>query len=101
MGRDSFPSALKLALVKKSQAGRKKRDHRRGSVGFRRKGCRGPRFVVIFQKSIQFILVVQPRAEMLAHRSGGMLPPAVVEAFSISVIESLLPRRPVQVQVAF
>ena len=59
-----------------------------GNVGGR------PRLVVVFQEAGHLVLVIQSRAEVLAHRPGVPLAEPVVQPFVVGVIESLLLQRP-------
>src|SRR5205823_1026032 len=70
VGRDSYLSSRKLALVEEAQARRQERDCSRGLVHPRRERRRSPGLVVVFQEAGQPVLVVQPRVEMLAHGTG-------------------------------
>ena len=66
---------------------------------FRRERGRRPRLVVVFQEAGHFVLVIQSREKMLAHRPGVTLAQAVVQPLVVGVIESLLLHRPFPVPV--
>ena len=54
---------------------------------------------MVLQEAGQLVLVVQPRAEVLAHRPGVPVAEAVVQPLVVGVIEALLLQRPFQVPV--
>ena len=99
MGRDPFLAALELTLVEETQAGRQKRDDRRGLMNFRRERRRRPRLVVVLQETGELVLVIEARVEMLAHRPRMAFPEAIVEPLVVGVVEALLLQRPFQVPV--
>src|SRR5205823_3197630 len=99
MGRDPFLESSELALVEEAQPRRQERDDCRGLMNsWRERGGR-PRFIVVFQEAGQFVLVIEARVEMLAHRPGMMVAEAVVESFVVGVVETLLLQGPFQVPV--
>src|SRR5215468_8948857 len=101
MGRDALLSPFELPLVKKAQPRRQERNDGCSLMDFWWKRRRRPRFVVVFQKARQLVLIIQSRVEMLAHGPGVTVTKAVVEPFVVSVIESLLLHGPFQIPVNF
>ena len=99
MGRDPCPAPLELSLVKETQTGGQERDDSGRLVHVRRERRRRPRLVVVFHEAGQLVLIVEPGVEMLAHRPGVALAEAVVQAFVVGVIESLLLHRPFAIPV--
>src|SRR5262249_43190988 len=85
MRRDAFLASRELSLVKESQPWRQESDDCRGFLHLRRERRRRPRLVVVFQEAGELILVIQPRVEMLAHRSGVTLTQAIIQPFVVGV----------------
>ncbi len=54
---------------------------------------------MVFQEASQLVLVIEPRQEMLTHRTGVMLAQAIVEALVVGVVEALLLECPFEVPV--
>src|SRR5262249_37085066 len=99
MGGDAFSLALELPRVGETQARGKKRDDRSGLVSFQGERRRGPWLIVVFEKSGQFILIIQPGVEVLAHGPRMAFTEAVVQALVVGVVEPLLLERPFQVPI--
>src|SRR4051812_6507688 len=87
--------------MKETQPGGKKSQHCGRFMDGGRKGRGRAWLVVVFQKTRQFVLVVQPGQEVLANRTSMALAKAVVQPFVVGVIESLLLQGPFQVPVNF
>jgi hypothetical protein len=79
VGRYPLFPAFELSLVKQSQPGSKKGNHRRGFMSFRREGCSRTRLVMVFQKASHLALVVEGRAQMIPHRPGMPFAKAIVQ----------------------
>ena len=99
--RDAFEPPFELSLMEEAKARREKSDHRGGLVLSGGKRRRGARLVVVLQETRQLVLVIQSGVEMLAHRPGVAFAQAVVQPFVVSVIESLLLHRPLEVPIHF
>src|SRR5262245_63575960 len=97
MRRNPFSASFELSLMKEAQARRHIGDDCCCFVLSRWERCRRARFVVVLQKASQFVLVIEPRLEMLAHCARRTITEAVIEAFIVSVVEALLLQRPFQV----
>ena len=97
--RDALPSAFELPLVKESQARRKICDDGCGLVHSRREGRSCSRLVMVFEEPCELGLVIEPGAEMLAHRSRLAFSQPVVEAFVVGVVEALLVHRPFEIPI--
>src|SRR5438477_10932104 len=80
--------------------GEKSHHGRRLMDECRKSGCR-PRLVVVFEKTGQSVLELQPRQQMLAHRPGLSGAQPVVQTLVVSVVEPLLLQGPLQVPVDF
>ena len=75
---------------KNRRPGDEEGDDGGGLVDAGREGRGGPRLVVVLQEAGQLVLVVQPRAEVLAHRPGVPVAEPVVEPLVVGVVEPLL-----------
>ena len=99
MRRNAFAPAFKLPLVKKTQARREESNDGSSFVHFFRKRGGGARFVVVFEKAGELVLIFRRGAEMLTHGPGMAFAEAVIEALVVGVIEALLLERPFQIPI--
>jgi hypothetical protein len=97
--RDAHAAAFQPALVREAHAGGAATQHRGGGVQLRRESRRRTRLVVVLEEARQAILMVEVGLTALAHRAGIRLAQAVVQAFVVVVVETLLLQRSVQVPV--
>lgn len=90
MRRDSFLTSFELALMEEPQARREKsHDDGRAMLCGVECGC-GPRFIVVFQKPGEAILIIETRVKVFTHSAGMSVTQTVVKPLVIRVVETLL-----------
>src|SRR5205823_3469937 len=99
MGRNAFASPLELSLVKEPQSGREEGKNCRSLMHSQSEGGGCARFVVIFQKSGQFVLIGWVSPEVFADQPGLPATKPIIELFVVSVIESLLLQDPFEIPI--
>jgi hypothetical protein len=76
--------------MKETQSRRQEGDDRGGLVDILCEGRGSAGLVVILQKARQFVLVVEPRTEVIADRPSVMLAQTIIESLVVGVVETYL-----------
>lgn len=99
MRRDPFLAPLEFPLVKETEAWGLEGDCSRGLMDARSKHGSRTRFVMVFEKADQLLLVVKPCVKMFPHGPAVTFAKAVIKALVVGVIEPLFQHRPFQVPI--
>src|SRR4029077_12466366 len=91
--------SLELAQMEEAQSGRQESDDRRHAVLRPGKFGRGARFVMVFEKASELVLVIEAGEQVIADRLDVTLSQAVIEPLVITVVEALLLRGPFEVPI--
>jgi hypothetical protein len=99
--RKLYGSALKLTIVKQSQAWAQEGQYRGGLMYFQCKCRSGARLVVVLKKARGLLLKLSVRPEMVPHGTGMSVSKSIIESLIVRVVKALLLECPFTIPVNF